>query len=270
MGTAIYDGLCALARLVNVLINAETMALTLWRDTVTTQRYIWSYLNWKLSIQLPYLMFVCCAIMLCLFLSNWQWQRAQTSAARYAHYLTLKSAPVAPLSASSEQYQTVSMVGEIKQIFLLDNQIYKGVVGWHVLAAVQTKQVQILVNLGWQSKYSELIEIDQLAGQISVKGMLKEPQSGFMLQAAKEDPKWPQVLQQIQISLLNEHYGYNLLPWVLYLDAPIANLIPAPSAIENKYPMHAGYAIQWLMIAAVCLSGFIFICRQENKENEHS
>jgi surfeit locus 1 family protein len=247
----------------------KRIALTLSRAKVISRRFIASYFDWKLSIQLSYLAFVCCAIVLCLLLSNWQWQRAQTSAERYAHYITLASAPLTPLSLASEQYQRVSMVGEIKQIFLLDNQIYKGNVGWYVLAVVQTKQLLILVNLGWQSKHSELIEIDQLANQIAVEGILKEPQTGFMLQAAKEDPKWPQVLQQIQISLLNKHYGYDLLPWVLYVNAPIANLIPAPSAIENKYPMHVGYAIQWLMLAVVCLSGFIFICRQENKENEH-
>jgi surfeit locus 1 family protein len=245
-------------------------ALTLGSNSVATQRFIGSFFNWKLSIQWSYLVFVGGVILLCLLLSNWQWQRAQASAARYAHYLTLVSQPTTPLSASSEQYQTVSITGEIKQLFLLDNQIYNGAVGWHVLASVQSKQVLILVNLGWQPKRSGVIELEQLPNPIQVTGMLKNPQSGFMLQAANEDPNWPHVLQQVQIPLLSEHYGYDLLPWVLYADDSIANLMPVASAVENKYPMHVGYAVQWLMIAALCIWGFIYICRQERKENEHS
>jgi len=237
---------------------------------VTTQRFIWSCFNWKLSIQWPYLMFVCCVVVLCLFLFHWQWQRAQSAAIRYEQYQAHVSQPATVLSASPQQYQKVAIKGEIQHLLLLDNQIYQGEVGWHVLAMVQTHQVVILVNLGWQSKRSQLIQQSDLANPIELQGMLKKPQSGFMLQAAKKDPSWPQVLQQIQIPLLNDHYGYKLLPFVLYADAPVANLVPAVVAFDNKYHMHLGYAIQWLLIAVVCVIGFIYFCRQEHKQNETS
>ncbi len=237
---------------------------------MTTHRFIWTCFNWKLSVQLPYFVFVCCAVVLCLWLSHWQWQRAQVAAIRYQQYQTQASQPATPLSASSQQYQKVAIKGEIKHLLLLDNQIYQGSVGWHVLAVVQTEQGIILVNLGWQSKRSQLIQQNDLPNPIQAQGMLKQPESGFMLQASKNDPNWPRLLQQIQIPLLNEHYGYDLLPFVLYVDTPIATLIPAAVAIDNKYPMHLGYAIQWLLIAGVCVFGFIYFCRQEQKQNESS
>lgn len=235
---------------------------------MTTHRYISTCFNWKLSTQLPYFVFVCCAVVLCLFLSHWQWQRAQSAAARYEQYQAQASLPATALSASPQQYQKVVINGEVKHLLLLDNQIYQGEVGWHVLATVQTHQELILINLGWQSKRSPLIQQSDLANPIEIQGILKKPQSGFMLQAAKKDPRWPEVLQQIQITLLNQHYGYELLPFVLFADAPVANLIPASVATDNKYYMHLGYAIQWLLIAGVCVIGFIYYCRQEHKQNE--
>ena len=237
---------------------------------MTTHRYVWTFFNWKLSTPLPYFVFVCCAVLLCLVLSNWQWQRAQSAASRYEEYQSQASQPAIALSTRSQQYQKVAIKGETKHLLLVDNQIYQGEVGWHVLAMVQTQQGVILVNLGWQSQRSQLIKKSDLANPIEIQGMLKKPQSGFMLQAAKKDPSWPEVLQQIQIPLLNEHYGYELLPFVLYADVSIANLIPATAAINNKYYMHLGYAIQWLLIAVVCVIGFIYFCRQEQKQNESS
>ena len=237
---------------------------------MTAHRFIWTCFNWKLSVQLPYFVFVCCAVMLCLLLSHWQWRRAQTAAIRYQEYQTQVSQPAMPLSVSSQQYQKVAITGEIKHLMLLDNQIYQGSVGWHVLAIVQTDQGTILVNLGWQSKHSQLIKQGDLANPIKLQGMLKKPQSGFMLQAATKDPNWPRILQQIQIPLLNEYYGYELLPFILYANEPIANLVPAVATLENKYYMHLGYAIQWLLIAGVSVCGFIYFCRQEQKQYENS
>jgi len=237
---------------------------------MTENGYVWSCFSWKLSIQLPYLVFVCCAVILCLFLSHWQWQRAQAAQARYAQYQSQLSAPVTPLSISSQQYQKVAISGHVKQLFWLDNQIYKGEVGGHVLAAVQTEQVEVLVNLGWQAKNSPKVQLNQLPTLLTIEGRLKNPQSGFMLQAANEDPNWPQVIQQIQIPLLNDYFSYSLLPLVLYADESVEQLIPASLVIENKYPMHIGYAIQWLLIAGLCVIGFVVICRQEYKRNETS
>lgn len=245
-------------------------AVTSGSNRVTTHRFTWTCFNWTLSVPLPYFVFVCCAVVLCLLLSHWQWQRAQAAAARYEQYQAQVSQQARPLLSSSQQYQKVAITGEIKHLLLLDNQIYQGLVGWHVLAAVHTNQGTILVNLGWQSKRSQFIQQSDLANPITLQGMLKKPQPGLMLQAAKTDPNWPQVLQQIQIPLLNEHFGYELLPFVLYADAPIANLVPVVAAIDNKYPMHLGYAVQWLLIAGVCVFGFIYFCRQEQKQHEYS
>ena len=235
---------------------------------MTDNRFICSCYGWKLSVHVPYLIFVCCALLLCLFLSNWQWQRAKAADVRYNQYKLQATLPVSGLAESLQEYQRVSISGEIKNHFFLDNQIVQGIAGWHVLAEVQTNNILLLVNLGWLPKQAQLSLQQALPDQIEVQGLIKKPQPGFMLETAAHDPSWPQLLQQIQIPLLNEHFAYELSPFVLYAETPITNLIPAPLTMENKYPMHLGYAIQWFLIGGVGFSWFIYICRQEMKENE--
>ena len=235
---------------------------------MTDNRFIWSWSGWKLSIHVPYLIFVCCALILCLFLSSWQWQRAMSANQRYADFQQQSSQAAIALPDTPQNYQRVTISGELRNHFFLDNQIYQGEAGWYVLAEVQTNNSLLLVNLGWQPKQDQLLLQQALPEEIKVQGLLKQPQVGFMLATAEQDPNWPQLLQQIQIPLLNEHFAYELSPFVLYSETPVTNLIPAPTTMENKYPMHLGYAIQWLLIAVVGFAWFIYICRQEQKENE--
>jgi len=235
---------------------------------VTNKRFIWSFYGWKISIHVPYFLFVSVVLVLCLILSNWQWQRAQAADLRYKNYLQQALLPASELSASPKEYQKTSITGEITNHFFLDNQIYQGSAGWHVLAEVQTNTTRLLVNLGWQPIQAQLSLQQELPLYIEVQGLIKKPQPGFMLQAPEQDPNWPQLLQQIQIPLLNKYYSYELSPFVLYAETPVANLIPAAMTMKSKFPMHLGYAIQWLLIAGASFIGFIIICRLEQKENE--
>jgi len=219
-------------------------------------------LNWHFSVHPAYFVFVCSAVLLCLILANWQWQRAQAAQQRHAFFIEQSSLPPASLSSQLTEFQAVRFSGEIKQIFFLDNQINQGIAGWHVIAEVTTREYPVLVNLGWQSKLAKPVSIAELADTIAITGVIKKPEPGFMLAKAEADPNWPQLMQQIQLSLLNKHFQYQLFPYVVYSDAATANLIPVPVQIENKYPMHLGYAIQWLLIAAVCMVGFIIFSRR--------
>lgn len=219
-------------------------------------------LNWHFSVHPAYLIFVSSAVLLCLVLAHWQWQRAQTAQQRHAFFIEKSSLPPAPLSSQLTEFQAVRLNGEIKRLFFLDNQIYQGIVGWHVIAEVTTPEYPVLVNLGWQSKLAKPLSIAELADTISITGVIKKPESGFMLAKAEADPNWPQIMQQIQLPLLNKHFQYQLFPYVIYSNTSIAHLTPVPVQIENKHPMHLGYAIQWLLIAAVCIVGFIVFSRR--------
>jgi cytochrome oxidase assembly protein ShyY1 len=235
---------------------------------VINKRVVWTFLNRKFSVQIPFLAFVSFAILLCLSLANWQWQRAQAADSLFASYQLQESRPVSVLSDSPEPYQRVTLSGYIKKHFFLDNQILQGVAGWAVIAEVETKQFNVLVNLGWQPKQKALTLASELPSYLEVQGLIRTPQQGFMLQEAKEDPNWPTLQQQIDIDLLSEYFGYHIFPFVLYAENQVTNLIPMPIKMENKFIMHVGYAIQWLLIALACLIGFLYVSRSEQQENE--
>ncbi len=235
---------------------------------MTANRIIWSIFNWKISVQIPYLLFVCFAILLCLSLANWQWQRAQAAESLFSSYQLQESRPESILSTSPEAYQKVHISGDIKNHFFLDNQIHNGFAGWNVIAEVDTKHYKLLVDLGWQPKQESLKLVDTLPKKVEVRGLIRQPQKGLILQRVDQDPNWPLLQQQIDIALLNEHFGYELFPFILHAENQVSTLIPKPIKMENKYYMHIGYAIQWLLIAAACLIGFLYFSRAEYKQNE--
>jgi len=235
---------------------------------VAKNRFIWSFFNWKISVQIPFLLFTCFAILLCLNLANWQWQRAQQADQLFQDYQLQEARPESALIATPEPYQRIALEGEVKGHYFLDNKLHQGTGGWHVLAEVQTETALILVNLGWQAKQKALTLRQPLPESIKVQGLIYKPSNGFMLQEAEQDPKWPKLMQQIDIDLLNKKLGNDLFPYVLYAENPIGNLIPMPIKIENKYFMHVGYALQWILIGLAGLACFLYISRIEYKENE--
>jgi cytochrome oxidase assembly protein ShyY1 len=235
---------------------------------VVKNRFIWSFFNWKISVQIPFLLFALFALVVCFSLANWQWQRAQLSDALFQKYQFQNTWPQSVLSESPEAYQKVAIAGQVKNHYFLDNKTQLGSSGWHVLAEVQTKEFLILVNLGWQPKQKKLVLQSPLPEYVEVQGLIREPQAGFMLQESNLDPNWPKLMQQVEIPLLNQHLGIDLFPFVLYADNQIGQLIPAPIEMENKYYMHVGYAIQWLLIGLASIISFIVFSRKEYKENE--
>jgi len=231
-------------------------------------RFIWSFYNWKISVQIPFLIFACTAVLICASLANWQWQRAKEADKVFQDYQLQESRPESILSESPEEYQKVTLTGTVKKHYFLDNQHHQGSAGWHILAEVQTQQFLLLVNLGWQPKQTKLVLKEPLPDTLEVQGLIRQPPKGFMLQAAEQDPNWPQLMQQIDIPLLNQRLGYELFPFVLYADKPIGQLVPAPIKIENKFYMHIGYAVQWLLIGLAGIICFIYFSRTEYNENE--
>ncbi len=231
-------------------------------------RFIWSFFNWKISVQIPFLFFTCFAFVLCLNLANWQLQRAYLADDLFNEFQLQNQRPESALSDQLEAYQRITIEGDVKGHYFLDNKINQGTSGWHVLAEVQTDTYLVLVNLGWQAKQANLSLQTPLPEHIKVQGLVRKPSDGFMLQSAVEDPNWPTLMQQIDIPLLNQHIATPLFPFVLYAENKIGNLIPAPIEIENKYFMHIGYAIQWLLIGLAAIAVFLYISRIEYKENE--
>lgn len=234
---------------------------------MTVKKLIGNGSGWQLSVRPGYLLFAVFAVSLCLTLSFWQWQRAQDAEARYQQFLQQKDqAPLSWQGGEPASYQPIKASGQIQRLFLLDNQISGGVVGWHVLAELLTDYGPVLINLGWQSKQSQAPDIIDFASPIQISGLASYPENGLMLAPALEDPAWPGVMQQIDIPLLREQLGSPLAPFVIVTDSSHAGLQPVKAGPDNKTAMHIGYAMQWLLIGMACLLAFFFASRGDNDE----
>lgn len=211
-----------------------------------------------------YLLLVSSVILLCLILSGWQYQRAQQAESRYQQYQSELKQAASTLTSEMVSYQRVQFSGSVNQLFLLDNQILDGQVGWHVLADLETEIGPLLVNLGWQSQQMRIRKPADFPDPIHVVGQVKIPETGLMLAPAQQDPAWPAVMQQIDIPLLNQYQSRHFAKFIVYADYSFAGLAPIPVSPENKYPMHLGYAVQWFLIAVACAVGLFIVYRKES------
>ena len=147
-------------------------------------------------------------------------------------------------------------------IFLLDNQVHQGQLGYRVFQIAQTKNHAVLVNLGWvlgSINRKELPEIPPIVGDQNFKAHVRVLEPGIVL---KEDDfssvSWPQRVQKIDIlafnKLLKDQLTQPLLPFVIYVDETESigyQKIWQPIVMPPE--KHQAYAFQWFCLAIAWL-----------------
>lgn len=145
-----------------------------------------------------------------------------------------------------------------EQVFLLDNQVNKGRLGYRAYQVILTGEYAALVNLGWvpgSINRDELPEVAALDGQHQFKGNIRLIEQGILLQEQSfAQGHWPLRVQQIELDKFSALIGHQLLPFVIYLDKNESlgfdkNWQPIVMAPEK----HRGYAFQWFSLALAWL-----------------
>jgi len=148
--------------------------------------------------------------------------------------------------------------------FLLDNQLYRGKAGYHVLTPLQLKDSDwiILVNRGWVevgASRDRLPEIPLPSGAGRVAGIISVPeQSVFRMGEVMLGNNWPQVIPFIDFDALQQQYSDQLLPMILWL-APEqkGDYIRVWEPVWMKPEKSRAYATQWFAFALI--AGILFI-----------
>lgn len=139
-------------------------------------------------------------------------------------------------------------------VFLLDNQVNKGRLGYRAYQVLITEQYAVLVNLGWiqgSMNRNELPKIKSLAGEHYVLGNVRLIEVGIQLQdQIFNNIKWPLRVQQVELEKFSEIINRELLPFVIYLDEEEKigfekNWQPIVMPPEK----HQAYAFQWFSLA---------------------
>ena len=198
-------------------------------------------------------------------LGFWQSSRALEKEQRLARIEQLKSQE--PLSlrqvnllSEREDINDMPILveGEFNEqtVFLLDNKVNKGRLGYRVYQVLVAEVGTVLVNLGWVKgsiNRQKLPKISSLSGKHLIRGHVRLIEVGMQLQKQVfSDVKWPLRIQQVELDKLSILIGRQLLPFILYLDRNEdigfeKNWQPIVMPPEK----HRAYAFQWFSLAIV-------------------
>jgi len=197
---------------------------------------------------------------LTLWLGNWQSGRAETKRALQARYdVAMREAPIhvgsTPLDRDSVLYRKLEVRGvfDPAHTILLDNRIYNGVAGYHVLTPliIEGGSLAILVNRGWVAvgRSREQIPLPPTPhGLVRIEGMAVDPHSRYL--ELMHAPPQGRVWQNLDFARYATTTRLSLQPLLLLQTSPLADGLqrdwPRP---DTGVSMHVSYAIQWYSLA---------------------
>ena len=224
-------------------------------------------------------------------LGQWQLERAawkqglvDTHAARIAEPAQPLQRVLASSGADAEYRQVIVQgVYDLEHQLLLDNQIYRGAAGYHVLTPLHLEGATsgadwVLVNRGWVplgERRSQLPAVPGPAERVELHAMIKLPPAKAFGPAAVEDSgtRWPRVIQRLEIAPIGQRLAHPLLPLVLQLDAAdpagfVRDWKPVYGITPDK---HRAYAAQWFTLALVLLVIYIGVnTRRRGRDTDGS
>lgn len=214
---------------------------------------------------------------LLLYLGSWQLKRGQSKQALLdQHAAAIISEPLTnlnvlldtPSDLSTWQYKPTKLRGQFQHqyTFLLDNQIFEGKVGYHVLTVFQTgveeeDNTAVLVNRGWipigssRNAKPEIPTPQSHNSGVVINGYLNKGYTNPLIKNPLESPEiqWPLSVQTIDFNLFSNLINQKLLPGIVVLESPHElplQPIPAPNTWLTP-ERHYGYAVQWYSLAGL-------------------
>ena len=144
-----------------------------------------------------------------------------------------------------------------KYTVLLDNKVYRGRPGYHVVQPLRLSGgTHVLVNRGWAAagaSREQLPEVRTPAGEITLTGVRLE-RFARAYEPAAVNPEG-KVWQNVAIEQFADWSGLALEPWVFEqhsaLDDGLVRDWPRPDLGIEKHEM---YALQWYSLAALSLA----------------
>jgi surfeit locus 1 family protein len=224
--------------------------------------------NWKLAL------FTAVFLPLTIGLGYWQLQRAEEKLVVQAN-MAERQQPVilSSIQQDSDQlaYQQVTWQGHFVSpyIWLLDNQVVNGQVGYDVLGLVREHRDEgngrlILVNRGWitQGEYrQQLPQVSHPSGLLDFQGTIYVPtgQPLLLMEDDLQQSIYPQLLQIVDVSLLQKTLDKSLFAYQLRLNQQSDGVLQAHWISSTMSPeRHLGYALQWFGLALTLAILFIY------------
>ncbi len=226
---------------------------------------------------------------LLLWLGYWQLDRAAQKSELFAAFASGDTEAMRlddALEKAQSRYQRVEVSGrfvEEKQ-YLVDNIVFQGQVGLHVLTPFRTDTGDLLlVNRGWISlaaKHGPLTDLENLLNystiRQSITGRLdKMLRPGLLLKTEIPDSVYPKTVQFPTFEQLSTDLKEPIIHWQLLLDAEPANsnvsaYVREWSPHEIGPERHLGYALQWFALAFTLTIIFLVLSFRPITQTESS
>lgn len=235
--------------------------------------------DWKLSL------LVLLLLPLCLRLGVWQLAREQEKLAlQQSWQLRQQEIPVELQNLDTEgdlQYRQVWMEGHYDNahVFLLDNRIHAGQVGFEVVQPFRTTQNEtVFVNRGWLAagvSRQDLPLPPLLDEVVRVQGSVYVPVGdALVLGEIAPGPEWPKLIQTLDVAELARLSGIETDATLFAYSVRLAEATPGVlqrnwSVISTTPEKHRGYAVQWFAMAAALVLLYLYYSTRKPARNEH-
>jgi surfeit locus 1 family protein len=231
-----------------------------------------SKLNWRLALFSGFF------LIFFVYLGTWQLQRSHDKTEMLAAADVQAKLPGKMLDQELvvSTGERIRMRGRFdsNRVFLIDNRVFEGRVGYEVLQVFESDNGQVaLVNRGF------------VAGERTRKNLPEVPAASTTTQiirghaylteltvpednVAGADSPW--VIQVAKPKLLERIVGADLFEFVLRLEEASPDALPRFWPVTTMTPeRHFGYAVTWYLMAIAVLAAFVFSSRADLKEEEH-
>ena len=227
--------------------------------------------DFKIQLNIPLILLGVLLLPVLLGLGFWQLDRAEEKSLIRDQFLQKKmSDPIAIESVdlssdpNSYRYTNVFVKGyfNYEKYWLLDNQLFQGRLGYHLLAPLEFNNQWLLVNLGWIEapplrEYLPRISLPE--HQVKIVGHLNVENPLPFVQGVSEGSNWPRRIPTLDLEKLSEEFGHKFLPITLRIDPRDSMALTAYWPVINMGPeKHKGYAAQWFSMALTLLVLLVF------------
>lgn len=202
-------------------------------------------------------------------LGFWQLQRAQQKQQALAMLQQQQQVQLAQWLASSDKSELhsrrVALWGliETEQVWLLDNRVYQGQVGYNVITKFRLASTEhwVWVDWGWikaPAKRSDLPEVVLPTEPLLLTGLIKSQELQQVRLKATSEQGWPRRIQTLQ--------ELHIQDAIIYADLGLID-----SAVQTYQPVvmppekHKAYALQWFLLALACVLIFLFASRDKGE-----
>jgi surfeit locus 1 family protein len=236
-------------------------------------------------VRWPWVLVNLIVVALLLGLSFWQWQRAAEKSRTLARIASWQAqGPVdltqlGSISADMRDGIQLDFNGRwvAPMVWLIDNQMLSGRVGYDVLVAVVDAESTekdapvLLVNLGWVAapQQRDFLPSISIPAKLHVQAIFRTRIKGVLLGTNIENKGvWPMRIQQVDIQSLGDYLQQPLINGMAYQEKNSPYRIHYNPVILPP-ERHKAYALQWFLLAlAVVVITLVASAHKRSQEEQ--